>query len=91
MPGNTYVLRNPNAGFLSVIEPFQNNNIVRKGNKFVFSNGTELSAICPHNKCLLNYKKDAQKFVCPCHNSKFNLKGECLQGPACPKNLKITN
>ena len=42
----------------------------------------KLSRRCPHAGCNVNYDKDSNQFVCPCHQSKFNLQGEVLQGPA---------
>ena len=40
------------------------------------------SAICPHKKCEVEYEHDAKQFVCPCHNSRFDLDGKVLKGPA---------
>jgi Rieske Fe-S protein len=40
----------------------------------------KLSRRCPHAGCNVNYENN--KFVCPCHQSKFNLEGHVLQGPA---------
>ena len=42
----------------------------------------KLSRRCPHAGCNVNYNKDSNEFVCPCHQSKFNLQGKVLQGPA---------
>ncbi len=36
---------------------------------------------CPHLGCRLNVE-DGAGFVCPCHGSRFDLKGERLEGPA---------
>jgi Rieske Fe-S protein len=38
-----------------------------------------LSAVCPHLGCAVSYDYKADSFLCPCHNSKWNGKGE-LQG-----------
>ncbi|QER41398.1 Rieske (2Fe-2S) protein [Thermodesulfobacterium sp. TA1] len=45
---------------------------------------------CPHLGCLLNYSSEESLIVCPCHQSKFNLKGKFLSGPA-KKDLQTYN
>ena len=45
--------------------------------------------ICPHAGCPLRYNSDKKKFICPCHNSQFNLEGNCIKGPACPQNIRL--
>lgn len=42
---------------------------------------------CPHLGCKLNYDPEKELIVCPCHQSKFNLLGKYLEGPA-KKDLK---
>ncbi len=37
---------------------------------------------CPHLGCTLRYVPGVKEFQCPCHGSKFNLKGERIAGPA---------
>lgn len=37
---------------------------------------------CTHMGCILNIDEKNQKFVCPCHNSEFNIDGKRLKGPA---------
>ena len=69
------------------IEPFQSE-VITTSDKFIVD-GKELTRVCPHNQCLLNYDNQTKQFVCPCHSSKFNLNGNCLEGPACPNNIKI--
>lgn len=34
------------------------------------------NANCPHLGCTVDYKQDKEAFVCPCHDSSFNLNGE---------------
>ncbi len=46
-----------------------------------------LSPTCPHQKCLVNWDKVQESFVCPCHQSRFDITGKHLQGPA-KENLK---
>jgi Rieske Fe-S protein len=40
-----------------------------------------LSAICPHLGCAVGYDRETDSFLCPCHNSKWDGKGE-LAGEA---------
>lgn len=39
-----------------------------------------LSLVCPHLGCTVSVTAD--EIICPCHGSRFNLKGEVVQGPA---------
>lgn len=34
-----------------------------------------LNVICPHAGCFVDYRPGSRSFLCPCHNSKFNLDG----------------
>lgn len=43
-----------------------------------------LSPICPHKGCAVQAHEDA--FVCPCHDARFELSGERLEGPT-PRGL----
>ena len=57
-------------------------------NIFVFSEDDGLyaiSAVCTHLGCIVKRLDDGQ-FDCPCHGSKFNLRGETFSGPA-PRGL----
>ncbi|MCS7199836.1 MAG: Rieske (2Fe-2S) protein [Caldimicrobium sp.] len=42
---------------------------------------------CPHLGCKLSYDPVNQVILCPCHRSKFTLKGKYIEGPA-KKDLK---
>ena len=64
-----------------------NQNVVVNDDHFVITNPNEptkqptrLSRKCPHAGCNVNYKNN--EFVCPCHNSRFNIEGHVLEGPA---------
>ena len=37
---------------------------------------------CTHLGCTVPYRKDQKLFMCPCHSSVFNTKGEVIGGPA---------
>lgn len=51
-----------------------------------------VSGVCPHQGCIVsdNQFSDnvAEKFICPCHGSKFDASGRCVAGPA-ESNLEI--
>ena len=66
-----------------------NNNDVKVENKVFKVGQLVLDRKCPHNGCKLYYEKDEDIFKCPCHNSTFNKRGDCLSGPACPSNIRI--
>ncbi|MFI5237953.1 MAG: ubiquinol-cytochrome c reductase iron-sulfur subunit [Ignavibacteriales bacterium] len=45
-----------------------------------------ISGICTHQACKVSDYDDGQSvFVCPCHNSRFDLNGNVVQGPATTK------
>jgi|GEM_PF-653041 len=45
-----------------------------------------MSAICPHLGCITKWWKDLGEVRCPCHGSRFGVKGEKIAGPA-PRGL----
>lgn len=47
-----------------------------------------LSKTCTHLGCSIPWDEQLQKFICPCHGSTFNLKGEVLSAPA-PRPLDV--
>lgn len=40
------------------------------------------SVICPHLGCGIDWDKGSGRFICPCHDSYFDIKGEVLSGPS---------
>jgi len=40
-----------------------------------------LNSRCTHLGCTVNWRPDAQAFVCPCHDGKFGTDGKVLGGP----------
>lgn len=40
-----------------------------------------LSAVCPHLGCAVGWDPVAKNFLCPCHDSRFDVGGERLHGP----------
>jgi len=58
---------------------------IKKHNLFIYKNGKEINifdAHCTHMGCILNYYKDKQRFICPCHHSHFTMEGKRIKGPA---------
>jgi cytochrome b6-f complex iron-sulfur subunit len=41
-----------------------------------------LSLRCTHLGCSVNWEEEKSRFICPCHSSAFNIKGEVLNPPA---------
>lgn len=42
----------------------------------------QLSAVCPHMKCLVQWNPSAHTWDCPCHGSRFDIEGQVIEGPA---------
>lgn len=40
-----------------------------------------LNSRCTHLACTVNWKEEAQAYVCPCHDAKFSKDGAVLGGP----------
>lgn len=47
---------------------------------------TVFSSICPHLGCGVDWDKGTRKFICPCHESYFDIDGNVLSGPS-PRKL----
>jgi cytochrome b6-f complex iron-sulfur subunit len=45
-----------------------------------------LSAVCTHLGCIVQWDKDKQIFICPCHGGRFTPEGKVISGPP-PKPL----
>lgn len=99
MSSNPYNSLNSNNNYLEEFTNNSNNNSSNNSNnnsnnvdvqeKVFVVKGRTLTRTCPHQGCTLNYKSNKNIFVCPCHNSKFNLDGNCISGPACPSNIRV--
>jgi Rieske Fe-S protein len=53
---------------------------------------TFLAVTCSHLGCSVNFVKEAKRFECPCHGSRFSLDGAVIHGPALfpLSHLKVT-
>ncbi|MDD2922931.1 MAG: ubiquinol-cytochrome c reductase iron-sulfur subunit, partial [Anaerolineales bacterium] len=47
-----------------------------------------LNSRCTHLSCTINWKEEAQAFICPCHDAKFGKDGAVLDGPP-PRPLDV--
>jgi len=47
------------------------------GGEFYF-----VSTRCPHLGCQLEWNPDEKSWDCPCHGSRFDFRGQLLDGPA---------
>ena len=58
---------------------------INKHNVFVYKSHDKLEvfdAHCTHMGCIINFHKDKNRFICPCHHSQFTIDGFRIKGPA---------
>jgi len=46
-----------------------------------------LSPVCTHLGCFVNFDRNINEFVCPCHGGRYNIEGKVIKGPP-QKNLQ---
>lgn len=70
------------------VDDFENNSVTafRRGQFYLvrLDDGgfMALSRKCTHLGCTVPWVKSEKQFICPCHSSAFNIKGEVLKSPA---------
>lgn len=47
-----------------------------------------INPTCPHHGCIVDWKTDRNRFVCPCHGAEYDVQGKRLKGPT-QKNLPL--
>jgi len=47
------------------------------------------SAVCTHLGCIVQWQKDKEQFLCPCHGGQFSPEGTVLGGPPPKPLLKL--
>jgi cytochrome b6-f complex iron-sulfur subunit len=48
-----------------------------------------LSRVCTHLGCLVEYQKETNQLLCPCHAGRFDLDGNVLSGPPPQPLIKV--
>ena len=75
---------------IKVSEPLKENRFLARDTFFLFSRDDKIWAVsrtCTHLGCRLNYKETEDLLECPCHQSRFSINGNVLNGPS-KKELK---
>ena len=89
-PINTVPILNPvnlnfvtakTDAFIKSVEP-QDAWVIKRSNFDI----TVFSPICPHLGCRYAWNSKQKLFICPCHNSVFDINGKVISGPA-PRGL----
>jgi glycine/D-amino acid oxidase-like deaminating enzyme/nitrite reductase/ring-hydroxylating ferredoxin subunit len=75
------------AKSISDIRPGEGKTVVIKGEKFAVCRDEagalhQVSAVCTHMKCIVNWNEEAKSWDCPCHGSRFTVDGQVIEGPA---------
>ena len=74
-----------NAGFLELDGGGANAKDGRTYGGYAVKTGGQtlfFAVTCSHLGCSINFNKDAKRFECPCHGSRFSIDGKVTHGPA---------
>lgn len=80
-PVNLNFVTTKTDAFIKSIEP-QDAWVIKRSNSDI----TVFSPICPHLGCRYAWNSNQKLFICPCHNSVFDINGKVISGPA-PRGL----
>lgn len=50
--------------------------LVNKGNSII-----ALSPACTHLGCFVNFDRNTNEFICPCHGGRYDIEGKVINGP----------
>lgn len=50
--------------------------LVNKGNSII-----ALSPACTHLGCFVNFDRNTNEFICPCHGGRYDIEGKVISGP----------
>jgi glycine/D-amino acid oxidase-like deaminating enzyme/nitrite reductase/ring-hydroxylating ferredoxin subunit len=75
------------AQSVSDLQPGEGKTVVLEGEKFAVYRDEagalhQVSAVCTHMKCIVNWNEEAKSWDCPCHGSRFTVDGQVIEGPA---------
>lgn len=75
------------ADKISSIPAGEGKTVVIKGEKFAVYRDEagelhQVSAVCTHMKCIVNWNQEQKSWDCPCHGSRFTVDGVVIEGPA---------
>jgi glycine/D-amino acid oxidase-like deaminating enzyme/nitrite reductase/ring-hydroxylating ferredoxin subunit len=75
------------AKSVAEIAPGQGKTVAVKGEKFAVYRDEagalhQVSAVCTHMKCIVNWNEEQKSWDCPCHGSRFTVDGRVIEGPA---------
>ncbi|MGZ8194978.1 MAG: FAD-dependent oxidoreductase [Methylosarcina sp.] len=75
------------ARSFSDIPPGEGKTVAIKGEKFAVYRDEagelhQVSAVCTHMKCIVNWNREQKSWDCPCHGSRFTVDGQVIEGPA---------
>ena len=84
------IINNTLASFFKtkVIKPTEKDifyKVIDGNSVAIYDDGNSVHAVynrCPHLKCGVVFNKTEKIWECPCHGSKFDIDGKCIEGPS---------